>query len=252
MGVSHLVLLTPTDRAQMEAAEGAPRRLCPEWSDHGDVLYVAIRSCKVPTTTRADLTAIAAMLVDARHVVLDLRLNDGGSGGVVCDILSLFVDPETPVMRMRDRTGLERNGEPFVVHGFPEEENRDHELEVATLLERHDVEYRTHDRAGARFTGPLTVLTGPTCYSCGEVLAQALKEHTDATVAGLPTAGMVVGARQVPLTDDHGLLVPFAEIRSGRGVVLEGRGCVPHVNADLSGMDESEVLAALAGWGLLE
>jgi C-terminal processing protease CtpA/Prc len=252
MGVSHLVLLTPTDQTKIEAADGAPRRLCPKWQRDGDTLYLAIRSCKVPTTTRTDLTAIAEKLAAVRQVVIDLRLNDGGSGGVVSDFVSLFVAPETPVLRMRDRPGIDRDGEPLIVHTFHEEENRDHELEVATLREQHDVEYRTHDWAGFRFEGRIVVLTGPTCYSCGEVLAQAFKEHTDATVVGLPTAGMVVGARQVTLTDDDGLLVPFAEMRSGQGVVLEGEGCVPHIEMDLSGLDGPAVLAALSERDLLE
>lgn len=251
VGVSHLVLLTPAIKAKIAAAEDDPRRLRPEWRRDGDDLYVAIRSCKVPTTTRADLTAIAAELTGVRGLVLDLRLNDGGSGGVVSDIASLFVTAETPVLRMRDRSGIEQARDPLVIHTFPEKANRDHELEVAVLREQHDVEYRTYDWAGVRFEGRIVVLTDRTCYSCGEVLAQAMKEHADATVVGRRTAGMVVAAREVPLSGGFGLLVPFAEMRSGLGVVLEGEGCVPHVEIDLSGLDGPAVLAALRERGLL-
>jgi hypothetical protein len=62
---------------------------------------------------------------------------------------------------------------------------------------------------------------------------------------------MVVGARLVPLDDGYSLLVPFAEMRSGCGVVLEGEGCQPHIEADLAYLDATAALAFLREAGLL-
>ena len=248
-GVSHCLLITPEIRAEIETKTADPRRLRPIWRREGSTLVAAVRSMKTTTTTRADIEALAAELEDAAALVLDLRLNDGGSGTRVAEVMSLFAPAGTPVLRIRDREGRAR-AEPHVMPALPEEENLDHALEVSIMNSEHFVEYRTLD-TGVRFPGEIVVLVGPRCYSCGEVLAQAMKEHTQATLVGAPTAGAVVAADEIELAEGYGLILPFAEMESGRGVTIEGRGVAPHVRADLEGIPDEELLPRLASLGLL-
>jgi C-terminal processing protease CtpA/Prc len=245
LGVSHCLLITPAMREEIERKTADPRRLRMTWQRHGETLFASVRSFKVRTTRLADLEKCARQLRDVKHLVLDLRLNDGGSGSVVSELASIFLDPSTPVMRIRDRVGRGMR-EPFALSTLPEEGNLDHELEVATIRNHHFVEYRTKPDRLARFRGRVTLLAGPTCYSCGEVFVQAMKEHSDARIVGARTAGCVVAADQFELPDGYALLLPFAEILSGRGASMEGEGVAPHEEMDLHDLGEEEILERLA------
>jgi hypothetical protein len=244
LGVSHCLLITPAMRAEIERKTSDPRRLRMTWQRHGGALFASVRSFKVRTTRLSDLEEFAGELRDVQHLVLDLRLNDGGSGSVVSELASMFLEPSTPVMRIRDRTGRGMR-EPFVLTTLPEEENLDHDLEVATIRTRHFVEYRTKPDPLARFDGRITLLAGPTCYSCGEVFVQAMKEHSDARIFGALTAGCVVAADEFDLSDGYALLLPFAEMLSGKGRSIEGEGVAPHEEMDLADLGAEAILEKL-------
>jgi C-terminal processing protease CtpA/Prc len=113
---------------------------------------------------------------------------------------------------------------------------------VSVLRGHAFVEYRTPEPEGPAFRGERVVLVGPRCYSCGEVLAQAMKEHAGATLVGATTAGMVVAADQHDLGDGYGLLLPFADMESGQGYRIESRGVAPHLEADLEGLEGEALL----------
>jgi C-terminal processing protease CtpA/Prc len=244
LGVSHCLLITPDMRAEIESKTADPRRLRLTWQRNGKTLLASVRSFKVRTTRLADLEEFAKELVDVGHLVLDLRLNDGGSGSVVSELAGIFLGPSTPVMQVRDREGRGMR-EPYVLTTLPERENLDHEAEVATIRTRHFVEYRTRPDPPTRFDGRITLLTGPTCYSCGEVFVQAMKEHSDARIVGARTAGCVVAADRFELSDGYALLLPFAEILSGTGCNIEGEGVAPHEEMDLADLGNEAILERL-------
>jgi len=248
-GVSHTLLITPEIRAEIDRKTGDPRRLRPLVRRSGRTVVAAVRSMKAETTTRDDIEALAREVRDADEVVLDLRLNDGGSGVRVAEVASLFLSAGTPVLRVRDRVGRGL-AEPYVVTSLPEDENRDHSLEVSILRREHLVEYRTPQSERRPCSGAVVVLVGPRCYSCGEVLAQAMKEG-GATLVGARTAGMVVAADEHDLPGGYGLLFPFAEMESGRGERIEGRGVSPHVEADLEDLEDGALLRRLLDLGLV-
>lgn len=245
LGVSHAVLVTPALAAYIAEQEANPTDLRPMITAYGATVVARIRSCKVRTTTLADIAALAAACRSCEHLVLDLRVNDGGAGSVVVEIASLFLPPDTPVLRVRDRAGLAL-AQPHVVTAFPEDENRDHGPEVEAIRRHHFLEYRTKPVAGEPFAGRLTVVVDQSCYSCGEILAQAFKEHTGATLVGAPTAGVVAAAMEHDLSDGYRVILPFAEMRSGRDALLEGRGVVPHLPLAVSDLDDEGLLRVLA------
>lgn len=245
LGVSHAVLITPALAAYIAEQAAAPDALCPMITTYGSTVVARIRSCKVHTTTLADITALATACRGCEHLVLDLRVNDGGAGSVVVEIASLFLPADTPVLRVRDHVGLTL-AQPEVVTAFPEDENRDHRLEVEAMRRHHFLEYRTRPVARKPFAGRLTVVIDQSCYSCGEILAQAFKEHTGATLVGAPTAGCVTAAMEHELTDGYGVVLPFAEMRSGLDQLLEGRGVEPHLPLTVSDLDDEGLLRALA------
>jgi hypothetical protein len=248
LGVSHSVLITPALAGYIAEQEANPADLRPQITTYGSTVLARIRSCKVRTTTLADIEVLAIASRACEHLVLDLRVNDGGAGSVVVEIASRFLPPDIPVLRVRDRVGLTL-AQPEVVTAFPEEENHDHRLEVEAMRRHHFLEYRTKPVTGVPFRGRLTVVIDRQCYSCGEILAQAFKEHAQARLVGASTAGFVAAAMEHELTDGYGVVLPFAEMRSGRDQLLEGRGVEPHLPLAISDLDDDGLLRTLTALG---
>ncbi len=248
--VSHAVLLTPALKAKIAQQEEHPRRLRPVITAYGNVVVAQIRSFKVRTTTVADIQQFAEACQTATHLILDLRLNDGGAGSVVVELASRLLPADTPVLRIRDRLGFHM-ARPHQVTSFPENRNLDHEAEVQAIQQYHYVEYRTRAAADPLFRGEIIVVVDSRCYSCGEIFVQAMKEHTQAAMVGAPSAGFVVAAADYPLSHGYGVMIPFAEMRSGRDVMLEGTGVEPHIKANVTDLDNDQLLNFLAGLNLL-
>lgn len=244
LGVSHSILITPELTSLIAGQADAPERFKPSFHRHGSTLLARIPSFKVRSTRLADLQRLADAMAGARQLVLDLRVNDGGAGSVVVELASMFLPPDTPVLRVRDRVGNERAA-PFVVHAFRERENLDHERELAALRGQHAVEYRTKADALGRYGGEVVVLLDRTCYSCGEVFVQCMKEFSNATVVGQPSPGFVVAADEYVLSDGYRVILPFAEMRSGKDAVIEGVGVSPHVMFDIADLTDADILREL-------
>ncbi len=140
LGVSHAILITPAMAPQIARQADDPERFRSGIVRCGATLVARIPSFNVRSTRRADLQRLVDAFAGTRTLVLDLRLNNGGASSVLSELASMFLLSETPVLRVRDRTGGALDA-PIVVPPFPESENLEHRPEIAFIRDHHYVEY---------------------------------------------------------------------------------------------------------------
>lgn len=137
----------------------------------------------------------------APGVVLDLRGNPGGIGGMAMPVSALFAREESVIGTMKQRDGELR----FPVAPAP----------------------RTVD-------APLVVLVDERTGSTSEILAAGLQESGRALVVGTPTAGAVLPSILKTLPTGGRLQYPIADFVTSGGRTLEGLGVIPDVIVPLS------------------
>ena len=140
---------------------------------------------------------------DAPGIILDLRGNVGGLGIMAPAISRAFFDKRATLGTMKLRTGE------FHMVVFPEEN-------------------------GAAYKGPLVILTDEASLSTSEIMAGGLQENGRATVVGRRTAGMVLPSQVEMLPGGARLQYVFADFKTPKGVLLEGRGVVPNIPAPIT------------------
>jgi len=158
--------------------------------------------------------------LDAPGVVLDLRGNEGGLGGMVTGMAGWFVAAKgrhLGTIRLRQT-----------------------ELKMA-VFPRPET-----------YAGPLAVLVDGLSASGAEVLAEGLQALGRARVFGEPSSGMVLASEVQRLPNGDAFQFVFADYVSVSGAHLEGRGVVPDVTvaptraALTAGRDEA--LEAALDW----
>ena len=250
LDVSHAMLIIPRLAAIIARQESHPERLRLVLRRYGSTLLAQVRSFKARTTRIADPRQLADALDTTRNLVLDLRLNDGGSGAVATELASIFLPPDTPILRFLDRIGR-RLAVPRVISTIPESENLDHEAEISAIRHYHYVEYRTKRDPLTRYDGNVTILLASQCSSAGEGFVQCMKEWSQATIVGQPSRGYLLAAQDYDLSDGYALLLPFAEARGGKDAMIEGIGVSPHIPLDVEGVDDRVILDKLTELGLM-
>lgn len=140
---------------------------------------------------------------DARGIILDLRGNPGGLGGMVMGIGGHFVGEQVSLGTMRTRTD---------------------ELDFVANPRRIN-------SSGERvepFDGPLAILVDNTSASTSEVFAGGLQAIGRARIFGQRTMGAVLPSLIEELPNGDMLQHAFADfIVSETGTRLEGRGVIP-------------------------
>lgn len=142
-----------------------------------------------------DLRAAFAEFADAPGLILDLRGNPGGLAPVTYAIAGLVSQKPGSLGTMATRT------------------NR---MNFAILPQ------------APKFAGPLVVLTDEVSASCSEILAGGLQELGRAIVIGRPTPGMVLPSAVEKLPGGVRLQYAFANFKTPKGVLLEGKGVTPN------------------------
>jgi carboxyl-terminal processing protease len=87
---------------------------------------------------------------------------------------------------------------------------------------------------GAAYKGPLVILTDEASLSTSEILAGGLQENGRATVVGRRTGGMVLPSQVEALPGGARLQYVFADFKTPKGVLLEGRGVLPDVPVSIT------------------
>ncbi len=145
-----------------------------------------------------EMETILNELGDIRGLVIDLRINVGGHDSVALAIASRFAGQKAAVFT-KDPPGQET--EPYAVGISPAD--------------------------GARFTGPVAVLTSRNTVSAEEVLALALSALPNAHVLGQPTRGAFSDAVPRQLPNGWTYTLAAETYRTIDGVALEGVGLPP-------------------------
>lgn len=135
-------------------------------------------------------------------IVIDLRGNRGGMGGMVMGVAGHFLNERTSLGDFRTRTG--------------------------TLHFRANP--RRVNRKGERvtpFEGPVALLVDETSVSASEVFAGGMQAIGRVRVFGSTSLGAALPAVAERLPDGDVLYHAIADFVTADGVVLEGRGVVP-------------------------
>ncbi len=146
---------------------------------------------------------------DADALVIDLRGNLGGVGGMAMGLAGHFLDEPVSLGEMRTRQ--------------------------STLKFR--VNPRRSNAAGQRvapFSGPVAVLQDALSMSTSEIFAQGLQTVGRARVFGETSAGAALPSRLERLPSGDVLQFAFADFVDPAGTRLEGRGVVPDEVVPLS------------------
>jgi carboxyl-terminal processing protease len=143
-------------------------------------------------------------LRDADAIVVDLRGNPGGLGGLAMGIGGHFIAERVSLGTMRTReSSLE-----FVVN--PQTVTPD-------------------GRRVEPYAGLLVILTDPMTASTSEIFAAGLQGLGRATVIGESTAGQALPALLVPLPSGDLLMHAVADFSAPDGTRIEGHGVLPDV-----------------------
>ncbi len=131
-----------------------------------------------------------------RGIVLDLRGNPGGVGGMSIPVASLFVD---------------------------------HPLVLGTLkLRDFDQTFTARPELGSTpYLGPLAILTDEGTASTSEMLAAGLQEQKRAVVVGDASVGAVLPSVVEALPGGAIMQDVVADFKTPKGIMLEGRGVQP-------------------------
>ena len=174
----------------------------------GDIGYVRFNMWVVPQM--AKIRAAMRSFADAKGIIIDLRGNPGGVGGLATGVAGLIVDKQASLGRMTMRNGAVD----FIV--FPQD---------------------------SPFLGPVAVLTDYGSASTSEVFAAGMQETGRAKIVGGTTAGAVLPSVFVTLPTGAIFQYVVADYRSPKNVLVEGRGVTPDISVEpdsksiLSGRD---------------
>jgi carboxyl-terminal processing protease len=131
-----------------------------------------------------------------KALILDLRGNPGGFGGMAIPVASRLLSKETSLGTIQFRDFAN------------------------TLLASPSL--------GAKpFTGKLVILTDEGSASTSEIFAAGLQEAGRATVVGESTVGAALGSTIESLPGGAVIQIPVAGFKTPKGVAIEGRGVQP-------------------------
>lgn len=140
----------------------------------------------------------ASINKDTRNpIILDLRLNGGGTADAMLKSISLFLKPHTFIGTSRSR-------------------------HVSRMLFSPTSQH-------ANTSSPLSLLIGPGTGSAAEIMASTFVETSRAKLFGSTTAGEVLEAKIFPLSDGYSIQIPVSAFTNRSGKPLEGVGVTPNV-----------------------
>ena len=251
--LSHCAFITPekaAEIAKLDSGDEIAEALQFSWKKSDDWLYLRLPSFTIPRFSFGKVLQILKKAKPEQYIVIDVRLNDGGSMSAVGELMGLFIGGERVICRTRLQNWQEME-HPLIVYPQPESSNQCNEADVKLAADYAHTEWRTAHAPPLYLENNLIVLVGQRCYSCGELFAQSVLDYGRGWLVGSKTAGCVVGGR-----DDyecgHGyrLLLPFVTMFAPAGQEIEGVGVSPHVNwhfasADTDELTEDEIKAVV-------
>lgn len=183
--------------------------------------YINVASLQEDETTFSRLAEALEGMLDAPGLIIDLRVNQGGSEERAQRLASMLADAERVYALSKFRAGP-----------------------------RHDdftapVERRIAPREGKTFVGPIAVLIGPGCISSGEGFAMMLQALPHARLLGQPTRG--ASGNPAPVALPNGVTVFYSRWVGmlPDGTPIEDRGVLPDVPVEHQPGDDLTLKAAI-------
>lgn len=166
----------------------------------GDTLVIAF-DVFAPDIVQEFYQTLQSDLRGVRGIVLDLRVNRGGSTEAMADIASAFLPEQQLIGKFIDRAG---------------------KVEVEAATRRWLLYSANLVKVPAI---PIVVLTSTATASAAEIFAATLRNSNRARVIGAPTCGCVLAVRgQHPLSDGGVLEISELDFQLPTGTRLEGAG----------------------------
>ena len=189
----------------------------------GGIGYIDLRSFEGAEYTAAIMATSMRSVSAARAIIIDERINMGGSPYTVAMLASYF---------------------------FPKGA-RVHLDETRKRAGDHDdvLSFSTSDVAGPRFANiPLSILTSSNTFSAGEGFAYEMQALKRATIVGTRTFGGANGGAEYRLSKHFSAFIPVARsINPITHTNWEGAGVQPDVTAGFGESFKSAYLSALRG-----
>lgn len=160
-----------------------------------DIGYIRFNMWVIPQM--AKLRKAMGELAAAKAIVIDLRGNPGGVGGMAPGLAGMLFKEKASLGSMKMRNGSVE----FVA--FPQPDP---------------------------FAGPVVVLTDHGTGSTSEVFAAGMQETGRATVVGETTAGAVLPSVFEKLPTGYLFQYAISDYRSPKNILIEGRGVTPDVH----------------------
>lgn len=242
--LSHSKFISPALGEEIDnqgTTEGAPDFLQASFRETDEYCYLKVPTMTVPLFSWKFLGATLQKLKgDKRPIVLDLRLNAGGAASAVGNLLAPFAGADQPFLTAKLANWESSPCE--TLYPFDEENNEGNCLDVQAMIENSYASWHTPQDVPFRLDQKVYVLLGERNYSCGEVFAQAMKEYECATLVGKTTAGAVVGGRDTyECGNGYRLMLPFVDMISRDGFIIEGKGVTPHVEMEFTTADTEQL-----------
>lgn len=172
----------------------------------GDIGYVHLASFFGENTAEEMMEEIRSLLdLNMRGLILDLRLNPGGSVDLAVQVATKFLPAGTPVVHMVDKGG-------------------------------HRVTYSAGP--GEKVDVPMVVLVNEASASSSEIVAGALKDMGRATIVGVKTFGKGSVQTVYPLSDGSAISVTTHKYLTAGEHSIDKKGIEPDVVMKLP--EESE------------
>ena len=160
----------------------------------GNIGYIRFNMWVIPQM--AKIRAALREFADANGIVIDIRGNPGGVGGMAPGVAGLLMDKQASLGKMKMRSGTVD----FVA--YPQD---------------------------SPFLGPIAILIDHGSASTSEVFAAGMQELGRATVIGETSAGAVLPSVFVKLPTGATFQYVVADYRSPKDVFIEGRGVIPDI-----------------------
>jgi hypothetical protein len=170
--------------------------------------YVALGSLTADERTAAEMLAAFDALLDAKGLIIDLRVNAGGSERFAQQFISRLIDQPLPYAKNQFRGGAAHDD--FLLVGTRQ----------------------VTPNTSKTYRGPVVGLIGPRCVSSGEGMALMIKALPQGKLLGQPTRG--ASGNPQPVALPNGVTVRYSTWLplDMEGWPFEGRGIEPAARID--------------------
>lgn len=184
--------------------------------DIDGVPYIALRTWNAQQLTAEDFDRALERYRDAPAVILDARMNPGGSDALAMQVAARFADVSRIVTYYQYRDGPRRG-------------------DFTPLTPR-----RVEPRGAWRYTRPVVLLVGRGSWSSTESFVSAMREFPHVTVVGDTTGGGSGNPALFALRGGWGVSLSRWVEYTAQMEVIEGRGIAPDVAVPVSAQAVAE------------